>query len=627
MIEKKWKTVFKPTHIRIIVLLFGVIFFLVFYWKAELQDLSKPVSHQTDVITGKFSITVGELREINVRCQKEMNNVSLTVLIQNEDGDKIFEKIYNKIDIKNKFQMIDYYALEEPLIVTPGIYTAKFYVNGVENKDIIGRFVEYSGNYKKIFLIYSILIISFALIAIFLIDFTKIHIEYLYFIIAILMGIFWNCIAPPLAMPDEYSHFIEAYNLSNKIYGTTEMNSDKHIMVRADDYNQIIYLHNIATVSEWYSQKEEADLNEMVPVDCASTVSIKAKYVYSVPAIGISLARLFHLSGKALLILGRMFNLVVISLIMTLAIKISPYGKFFFCCVGLIPEVVLLMSSYSYDGFNIAMCMLCVAYYMYLMKCDIIDIKKLAVFILLILLLIPIKVVYCAFGLLIFLLPRGKIKIPKKSLVYIFLTGLLAGIAFIALNLSVVGTVMGMNSELDSLKETDANKLINLRYALNNINQIIYLFFRTFFENTNMYMRGAFGHLIGYTKSGAYTNCIMSAWMSDFIFILLLFGLEDTNNNLLTNGRKVIVLGIQIFCVIAVMTSMLFACTTVSSTKIEGLQGRYFLPILMLFPLLIRNNKFHYSVNKRKICVGSMVFVNLYFSFQVFHHFIHSFFI
>lgn len=627
MIKGSVKSFLSSSIIKIVVLLFVVVCFLVFYWKAELEGFSKPVSHQTDVITGKFSVTVGEIREINIRCQNRIENINLTVLIQNENGDKIFEKNYKKINIANEFQMIDYYPVEAPLIVTPGVYEAKFYVDGKEDNNVIGRFVEYGDNYKKTYLLFGTLIVALTIATICLINFSNFSIEYYYFFIAVSMGIFWNFLAPPLAMPDEYSHFIEAYNLSNQIYGTTETTSDEHIMVRAEDYNQIVYLHNIATVSEWHSQKEKTDLYEMVPVDCASSVSIRAKYAYCVPALGISLARLFHLSGKTVLVLGRIFNLIVISLIMTLAIKISPYGKLFFFCVGLIPEVILLMSSYSYDGLNLAMYMLSVAYYMYLMKCEIIDIKKLAVFILLILLSIPIKVVYCAFGLLIFLLPRKRINISNKAMTCIFIIGIIAGIVFLNSNLSVVGAVAGINSGIDSSEEVNFSALINIRYAINNIEKIILLFFRTIFENANIYVSSAFGHIFGRAQDGSLTNYIMPAWMNGVILVSLLLGLEDTNENLLTNRKKVMIWGIQILCVIAVMASMLFSCTTISSKKIEGLQGRYFLPMLMLFPLIIRNDKFYFNVNRSKICIGSMIFVNLYFAFLVFDHFVHSFFI
>lgn len=612
--------------LKIAICVFSVVCFLVLYYKAELAFLPKPISHQTDILTGEYEVTIGKIREINIRCQKKYENVDLTVSVVNENGDIAFQKEYKGIDIFGEFTLIDYYTRENPLVVEPGKYVAKFFVNGIENKDIVGRFVEYSGDYKKIFFAFGAIISLIMILLIWVIKFLKLQIEYLYLVCAIVMGIFWNFVAPPLAMPDEYSHFLEAYQLTNYIYGTSEKDENGHIMVRADDYNNIVYLHNIATASEWYSEKKTANLDEMVSADIVSTVSIRAKYAYGIPAIGISIARLLHLNGKMLLLLGRMFNLIILSYLMFMAIKIAPYGKIFFASIGLIPEIVLLLSSYSYDGLNFAMCVLIVSYYMHLSEQKNIEVKEIFTFIALILLMIPIKNVYCFFAFLLFLLPREKINISAKASSIAFIISVVGISIFLILGVRVVALVAGVNAVTEASENMDNNMLINIRYVLENPKQILYIFFRTLYEDTNRYICRAFGQLFGRAKDGGLIDYNMPAWMCDVVIITLFIGVNDVRKNLLSRRKKVFVLGIACMSSLAVLASMLFACTTVSSEKILGLQGRYFLPILTLIPLVFSSNKLEFHLDRKKICIGNMVFVNMFYAFLAVDHYIHNFF-
>ena len=85
---------------------------------------------------------------------------------------------------------------------------------------------------------------------------------------------------PPLGVPDEEAHFLEAYGLSNTLLGK-EVKQDNYVLLDEADKDSIIYLHDISSISEWYDSFEikkatgnikEADMQSTVK----GTVDISA---------------------------------------------------------------------------------------------------------------------------------------------------------------------------------------------------------------------------------------------------------------------------------------------------------------------------------------------------------------
>ena len=65
----------------------------------------------------------------------------------------------------------------------------------------------------------------------------------------------------------------------------------------------------------------------------------------------MSLARLFKMSFGNIYILGRLVNLIVYVTTMTFAIRKIKKGKILLSVIGLLPTVMFLSSTISYDPF------------------------------------------------------------------------------------------------------------------------------------------------------------------------------------------------------------------------------------------------------------------------------------
>lgn len=273
---------------------------------------------------------------------------------------------------------------------------------------------------------------------------------------------------PPLGVPDEEAHFLEAYGLSNTLLGK-EVKQDNYVLLDEADKDSIIYLHDISSISEWYDSFEiKKATGNIKEADMQSTVGSKAPWTYLPSAIGISIARLLNIHGNLLLLMGRLFNLLFEAGITALAIRILPYAKTYISVLGLVPEVIYLYGSYSYDGINLCLCILIVSYFLYLNAQEKkIKLHQLGILCLLLLLMIPIKLIYVFMALLVVLLPVRKLNLNRKQLMIGTIVGL-AVILLIGINIiPVIKNAVGFNNNMTADEDLDAwNTLFMMLFVL-----------------------------------------------------------------------------------------------------------------------------------------------------------------
>lgn len=603
----------------------GVLFL---YWKAELQDRDRPIAHRTEVLTNEFELTVGEIRGINIKRKHTLQNVDLHLVIEDKNGNEIWENWYEDVDITDEYAEIEHFYPENLIDVPKGKYIAKFYLDDREDSEIRGEFVEYRARYSKYFMGFSILAVGLILFSIVMLRCDKLELFKLYFILAVFTGIFYSFIFPALSMPDEHTHFGEAYRMAGAILGQPIYDENGQMLLRADDYDSFTYRHNIDTLSEWYESTIRGSHTELVVADYNYKITtIRTKYAYVVPAFGIALARLMNLPGRVLLSMGRLFNLMFLAGIIALAIYITPRFKLFMCVIGLIPETILLMNSYSYDALNVAMSILVAAYFLYLCDKEIIKYREIFFFLGLLLLFIPIKVVYLPFALLLFLLPINKGKEKFKGTWGIL--GLVI-ISIIILGILNLPQILSLISQSNNGQDSES-MIINVSYVFSNVTDIAKMYIRTLIENTFYYFQSMIGEIYSVGRFGNNIGYAAPAWLCmiiSVVFLVSLFG-EENNNICKSKKRGIITIIIIAGSALAAATSMLFGCTRTNCLKIEGIQGRYFLPLLSLLPLLVKTKRIHFTISSEQMesrCLFLMQAVNLGFAWATMHYYTSMYF-
>ena len=355
-----------------------------------------------------------------------------------------------------------------------------------------------------------------------------------------------------------------------------------------------------------------------------STVGSKAPWTYLPSAIGISLARILNIHGKPLLLLGRIFNLLFEVGITALAIKILPYAKAYICVLGLVPEVIYLYGSYSYDGINLCLCILIVSYFLYLYEQEKIKIRQLGILCFLLFLMIPIKLIYVFMALLFTLLPVRKLNLNKKQCV----TGGIAGLvvlAVIGINIvPVIKNAVGFNNVI--VGEENLDTWNTLSYALQNKLNTVHVFLQTIFGYTGEYLYNTFGEVVGKGRYNYLDTFTGFPGMRIAAVIMMILALEDTSRNLIPRVKRGIVVGITGMIYLGVFVSLFFIFTKKSETRIMGIQGRYFLPCFTMIPLIVKNKFFNLQINREKVCLYGMTFCDILFAVLMFIHYATNYF-
>lgn len=593
---------------------------LLFYWEIQLKGYSMPIWHTVSLENGSFKTTVGSVREIKIQTENPIENVDISLSISDNSGNTLFQREYKNQNIQKEFGLLDTFSKDEPLNLPAGKYKLKLLVNNETAPYINVAVLEYNGNFSRLFGILAILIVVSSIALLGLNKSMQRSVSITYFILFVMLGLVFNYIQPPLGVPDEKSHFMEAYKISSKFLFQPVTDSNNKVIFRVDDVDSMHYLNDISNIAGWYDSFHNGNIEDTITADYVSTVSSKGKYAYIPGALGICIARILRLNGHWLLILGRLSNLITVGFIISMAIKIIPYGKLYVFSIGLIPEVVYLAMSYSYDGINLALCALIVAYVLYMIQKEEIRLKELAVFFLLCIIMIPIKTVYVFWIVLILLIPKKNIHITKKQ--KIICGVLLAVFIFIACSILMPSVKRTMNSEVSYT----GYERISYAYAKDNLRSIFERYYYTVTTWGNKLFSEAFGEIVGagrYTGHDCYT---LSSWLQFIILTAMLVGIEDSDRNKLSVWRRLLVAGIAIGCIIGVMTSMLFAFTTTIDWRIMGLQGRYFLPVFALVPLITKNRYYKLTFNRESYCLFSMGVINLIYILAAFSHYATNYF-
>ncbi len=129
----------------------------------------------------------------------------------------------------------------------------------------------------------------------------------------------------------------------------------------------------------------------------------------------------------------------------------------------------------------------------------------------------------------------------------------------------------------------------------------------TLYERINFYIKTFLGENLGALN---ITVREVDIWI---IGILILFApFLEKNEKMLNKKEKLLLICINICVIILVLTGLYMGWTPVGADIIEGVQGRYFIPVLIL-PLLclINTKKFLECKNTKLIYVILTIMVNI----------------
>lgn len=422
------------------------------------------------------------------------------------------------------------------------------------------------------------------------------------------LGVMYMAVLPPLSAPDEVSHFITAYQLSSHLMGKPARAEDERVFIRLQD----TFIEDLSGVMEYGTEEgqnspsavvlgqklEESTYREIHNRGFGSTGENEMVMSWQMPvrttplayvpqALGIALARLLHLGGLGLLFLGRTCNLIFFSVMAWLTIKRLPFGKEVAAGVFLLPMTLHLASSLSYDVMIIALSAyftaVCLDLACEASRVGICDVAALAA---VMAVMGPCKMVYGVIAGLCLLIPVKKFGgWGKWGLSAAAVLGAFAAAMFIVNRSTVALYTQASESYVAWAEETG----YTFSQLLHSPGLVLKMCYDTLaWQGEQLYsgmIGGALGNMDGVLNTPYPVILALTA-------ALVLLALKKPGERMPIGWKgRLWIWFLCLVCLGALMFSMLLAWTPVTSKVIQGVQGRYLLPILPLFLLTLKNDK------------------------------------
>ena len=172
--------------------------------------------------------------------------------------------------------------------------------------------------------------------------------------VGLALGVTFTYVTPALVAPDEYTHLAAAYELASTWSGQTAADENGNLLLRECDAAHFgTKTGDIGILA--YKNEAIAETSEPGSPDVLTTHSeVKAGQgsgSYLAQALGIRLARAQGQNFYAMLLYGRLANLILYLLLAALAVWLAPTSlRGLFACVALLPMPLQLAASLSPDA-------------------------------------------------------------------------------------------------------------------------------------------------------------------------------------------------------------------------------------------------------------------------------------
>ncbi|CAH0438852.1 DUF2142 domain-containing protein [Clostridium neonatale] len=428
----------------------------------------------------------------------------------------------------------------------------------------------------------------------------KLH--YWFLNIALILGLILIIFGPPMTIPDEQAHFLNAYSIADgqiilknengnigkyfpeNIVKFANDNFDKYVGLDSEKYKFKEYYYN-SYLPNSVEQKEifySYFNQDITPI----------AYIFS--SLGIFVGKLLLPSSYELpfnlLIFARTFNFVFYIISIFYAIKITPYYKNTMFMLALMPMSIYLGASISYDCLLIPSTFLLVAQILKIRNQKEIYISDIVrIFFLIFMLSCLKKSAYLPFVLVLFSIPIKMFDNSKKYCKIICLATIIA----------IIGIIIGrVNSIIGNGFIVNDNKIeLQKQYLESNLGLMIPLIRNSFIKYKLFYFTSFIG-VLGQLDTN-FPLVLLLIFALILIYTIIMDGIEC----------KLIIRKFKVFTIISIIVFIYFTFRSMYinwtplvedmyGNFVSGIQGRYFIPLSMFAAVLFSTNAIKVKNNK-----------------------------
>jgi len=441
--------------------------------------------------------------------------------------------------------------------------------------------------------------------------------EKLYLIVALIGVIGFALITPPFQGPDEQSHYIRAQYISHGYILPVDANkANTHLPLTVQSSISSTLLKDPGNGGLKKYNIRESLHEAKTPLNAEGTyqppmISYTAvPYLPAIPAIAI--ANTLNLNPIISMYAARISLALFCVLLAYFAIKIVPQKKYLFTAIALTPMLLFQQSVVSTDGTSYALLLFFICFVLYLGKKPIITTKQWAwvgVLCVAITLAKPLVFLFLPLVLLLFKKRLAKIWIPAITIFCVLLFA-----ATTLYNSHLTDGVVDPNVPKDA---NYSKQLVVIKEKPARFLRVMWnTYTSTYGDNQTRGIIGVFG------AADTFYPLSMT-----FIYVIVLtyvaavrFKREDEER--LPKSVQFLLIGCGALYFSLVNLAMYLSFTPVDFNIIYGVQGRYFLPLLIMAPLfaipfLTIIKKYQQKV---LVCVGAgllaLTIVALFITFQ-----------
>lgn len=441
--------------------------------------------------------------------------------------------------------------------------------------------------------------------------------------IGLIFGIIFLILTPPFLAPDEWNHWKRAYFTSEGNLKVKRIPDARAAGVGAMLPEEVLIVESLALLNlpyikdnikqlpkfEIYNQDEYLAVRKFSkdnllslfrrpaaqPVPFFSdrlfvrfpNTAYYSPHLYLPQAAGIALGRLLGLPIIALMYVGRFINLIVWLSLMYFAIRNTPVLKWLFLLYALTPTSLFQSSSLSPDSLTNALSILLLAVCLRYAYDEKEGKAKLAI-IFTLALLVSVSKLYFPLILLYLLVPKEKVGSGKKYWIMFFLLCILSAIAVLLWRYYAQDIFVPLNP--------GASPDDQLYYILKHPIHYLSIIWNSLLDEGESYVITFVGRL------GHYWHVLPMWLVVVHMSALMLVALVDKSEDVIISAKdRALLLAVFLLGSMCVFTLQYLSWTTVGATIVDGVQGRYFIPVMLPFFLLFQNRKFTFDIYRKKI--------------------------
>lgn len=367
--------------------------------------------------------------------------------------------------------------------------------------------------------------------------------------------------------PDENFHYSRALYISE---GHLYLPSNKQDLLVSSDISDVEKFFKKPLVNTDLGRKEvsskKVQYNNLANTNGYSFAS------YLPQTFGILIAKVFHLSIFASILLGRFFNLLTFALLCRFAIKKSGPRQQIFGILAIVPINVYIAASFNQDAVANGLIFLAISLFYSFLDKDKVSYKDLFIYFLLSVLIALSKLPYVLLiGLLLFI-PKEKMS-RKKYLTVVLLIGTAALCSLLwlkitsALNLNVIH----VNPQINPIEK--------IKYTIENMPEFIRMMVK---EGVNF---------IPFKLQSLFTFGWLAYDVKSFIWFYLVFiSIVILISPKAPKMKKISKLGVWLVAlgiIFGILMTAYLMWGEITDMSIKGIQGRYFSGVFVLLALAV----------------------------------------